>query len=147
MTSFLKAYFNPEKYAIKIPIDKVVADKKIDETRVKQIKKILKSSEEIKPIVVVKHPKKDYYAVLDGHHRYWAQKEIGLEKIKCAIVEDDVGIGFFMTKNGILQPNPKFTKYIRIPLKRFYSFMSDFIKNPELLIKKQKNNKFGGKDR
>jgi hypothetical protein len=27
-----------------------------------------------KAIVVVKRPEKEYYAVLDGYHRFWAQK-------------------------------------------------------------------------
>ena len=96
----------------------------------------------IKAIVVVKHPKKDYYAVLDGHHRFWAQKTLGYATIKCAVIEDFFGLGFHMTKNGIFQPDPRFTRYVRIPLKRFYSYITEFIKDPENSLKKIDNKLF-----
>jgi hypothetical protein len=100
---------------------------------------MIKTGEKIKAIVVVKHPKKDFYAVLDGHHRFWAQKISGKKSIKCAVVEDFFGLGYHMTKNGLFQPDPRFTKFIRIPLKRFYSYINEFIKDPELILRNMKN--------
>jgi hypothetical protein len=147
MANFFKAYINPNKYSKILPIQKIIADSKIDKKYVKKIVNIIKSGEKIKAIVVVKHPKKNYYAVLDGHHRYWAFKILKIPYIKCAVVEDFFYIGFYMTKNGLLQPDPRITKYIRIPLKRFYLYINNFIRNPEKLIKKinkiikEKNNK------
>jgi len=140
MVSFLKAYTNPDKYAVEIPIKKILADLKVDFYGINRIISIIEANKKLKTIVVVKHPKKDYYAVLDGHHRFWAQKILGYESIKCAVVEDFIGLGFHMTKNGIFQPDPKITKYIRIPLKRFYSFMTEFIREPEKLFNKLRVN-------
>ena len=107
----------------------------MDTQGIKKIIKQIKLGKSIKSIVVVKHPKKEYYAVLDGHHRFWALKILGRTTIKCAIVEDYLGLGFYLTKEGIFQPNPKITKYIRIPLKRFNQYIIDFIKSPEKMFK------------
>jgi hypothetical protein len=142
MVNLLKAYSNPDKYAEDIPIDKLVADLKVDVEGVNRIIKMIKSGEVIKSIVVVKHPKKNYYAVLDGHHRFWAQKALCYPMIKCAVVEDFFGLGFHMTKNGIFQPDPIFTKHVRIPLKRFYTYISKFIKEPEMLLREINNKLF-----
>jgi len=136
MVTFIKAYTNPNKYAQDISINNIVADVKVDFNGIKKIISDIESGKELKAIVIVKHPKKNYYAVLDGHHRFWAKKILGYKKIKCAVIEDMIGIGFHLTKNGIFQPDPKITKYIRIPLKRVYTYMSEFIKDPEHLIKK-----------
>jgi hypothetical protein len=134
MTNFIKAITNPDKYSIEVPIHKIVADNKVDENWIQNIIVHLKSGKTVKSIVVVKHPDKDYFAVLDGHHRYWAQKELDMKTIKCAVVEDFIGLGFYLTKEGVFQPNPKITKYIRIPIKRFNQYIYEFIKNPEKLF-------------
>lgn len=134
MINFLKAYTNPNKYAQNVNTKKIVADTKVDFDGVNRLIKIIESGVELKSIVIVKHPKKDYYAVLDGHHRFWAYKILNYKRIKCAVIEDIFGIGFHLTKNGYFQPDPKITKYIRIPLKRIYSYMTEFINQPEKLI-------------
>ena len=136
MASFLKAYTNPNKYAQLIPTKKIIADLKVDLKGINRIVEQIESGERIKSIVIVKHPKKEYYAVLDGHHRFWAQKILGFNNIECAVIEDFIGLGFHLTKNGLLQPDPKITKYIRIPLKRIYSYINEFILYPEDIIKK-----------
>ena len=136
MVTFLKAYTNPNKYAQYIITKQIVADIKVDLDGVNRLINQIESGRELKAIVIVKHPKKDYYAVLDGHHRFWAQKALGYTTIKCAVVEDFFGLGFHMTKNGIFQPDPRFTRYVRIPLKRFYSYITEFIKDPENSLKK-----------
>jgi hypothetical protein len=138
MVNFFKAYSHPDKYSIDLPLEKIVAVDKVDMGGIQRIIHKVKSGESIKTIVVVKHPEKEYFAVLDGHHRFWALKELGMSTIKCAVVEDSIGLGFYLTKKGVFQPNPKITKYIRIPLKRFNQYITDFIKTPEKLIKKQK---------
>jgi hypothetical protein len=121
-----------------LPIDKIVADYKVDIKGIKKIINEINAGNSIKSIVVVKHPEKEYYAVLDGHHRFWAFKELGISTIKCAVVEDSIGLGFHLTKEGAFQPNPAITKYIRIPLKRFNRYFIDFLKDPEKLFRKPK---------
>jgi hypothetical protein len=140
MVTFLKAYTNPNKYAEYIDTKYIVADIKVDLDGIKRIINHIESGKKLKAIVIIKHPKKKYYAVLDGHHRFWAQKILGYKKIKCAVIEDMIGIGFHLTKNGVFQPDPKITKYIRIPLKRIYSYISEFISEPEEIIKKMNKN-------
>ncbi len=142
MVTFLKAYTNPNKYAQYIITKQIVADIKVDLDGVNRLINQIESGKELKAIVIVKHPKKEYYAVLDGHHRFWAQKILGYNKIKCAVIEDIFGIGFHLTKNGIFQPDPKITKYIRIPLKRIYSYIAEFIDEPEKIINKMNKKKF-----
>lgn len=139
MVAFIKAYTNPNKYAQDITIKKIVADLKVDLDGIHRVINQIESGKELKAIVIVKHPKKDYYAVLDGHHRFWAQKILGYTKIKCAVIEDIIGIGFHLTKNGIFQPDPKITKYVRIPLKRVYSYITEFINEPEKIINEMNN--------
>jgi len=136
MVSFLKAYTNPNKYSQYIFTKQIVADIKVDLDGVNRLIMLIESGKKIKAIVIVKHPKIDYYAVLDGHHRFWAQKILGYDKIKCAVIEDIFGIGFHLTKNGIFQPDPKITKHIRIPLKRIYTYITEFINEPETIINK-----------
>ena len=36
-------------------------------------------------IVVLKHPHEEYYAVLDGHHRFYAYYELGPKELRVAI--------------------------------------------------------------
>lgn len=141
MPSFLKAYSNPDKYAINLPSDKIIADKKVDKNGIQRYKDLIKSGKETKAIVVVKHPDKEYYAVLDGHHRFWAHKELEISTIKSAVIEDYIGLGFYLTKKGLFQPDPIITKYIRTPLKEFKKYMTDFIKNPEKMIQNNKRKK------
>ena len=138
MTNLLKAISNPNKYAIELPINKIVADNKIEKKGIQKIINDIESGKSIKSIVVVKHPEKEYFAVLDGHHRYWALRELGKSTIKCAVVEDSIGLGFYLTKEGVFQPNPIITKHIRIPIKRFNQYFINFLKNPEKLFKKTK---------
>ena len=138
MINFLKAVSNPDKYAIELPISKIVADNKVEVKWVQQIINDIKCGKSIKSIVVVKHPEKEYFAVLDGHHRFWALKELGMSTIKCAVVGDSIGLGFYLTKEGVFQPNPIITKYIRIPIKRFNQYIIDFLKNPEKFFRKSK---------
>lgn len=136
MVTFIKAYTNPNKYAQYISTKEIVADIKVDLNGINRLITQIESGKEIKAIVIVKHPKKNYYAVLDGHHRFWAQKILGYDKMKCAVIEDFFGLGFHLTRNGIFQPDPKITKYIRIPLKRIYSYITEFINEPEKTINK-----------
>lgn len=127
MTDFFNAYFNPNKFAVDLPMQKLIADDKVDIIGVERFKKKIKSGDPIRSIVVVKHPRKDFFAVLDGHHRFWAYKELGYNSIKCAIVEDYIGLGYFITKEGGFQPHPKITKHVRIPLKRYNRYLIDYI--------------------
>jgi hypothetical protein len=111
-------YFNREKYKESIDIDKIVADKKVSPEGVKRYEAIIEAGKEVGIIVVVKHPNKKQYAVLDGHHKYWAGRNKNLKKMNCAVVIDLLGSLFYLTIKGYLQPPPEFTQYIRIPLKR-----------------------------
>ncbi len=139
MTDLFRAYALPERYAKEIPIDQVVCDTKVDEDRVEELRKGCKDPCRFKALVVVKHPKQDIYAVLDGHHRFWAAWRSGAPTIRAAVVDDYIGLGFRLTQRGTFQPSPEVTRYIRMPLKRFKAQMEQFLKNPEEVLRQQLN--------
>jgi len=148
----LDIFLFPEKYSVPLPIDQIVADAKVDVDGVIRYKEQLAAGMQIRPIVVVKHPRKDLYAVVDGHHRFFAQIEFGQKDIDCAVIQDFVGFMFQLTKDGWLQPHPAFTKHVRVPILEFHQkldqsinqdfrqnvkqFLADFNQNPEKLIEK-----------
>jgi hypothetical protein len=126
MTDLIRAYTMPDRFAVDLPIDKIVCDENIDYEYVKKLAGKMDASK-LTPIVVIKHPDKELYAVLDGHHRFKAARLKGLNKIKAAVVDDYVGLGFELTRQGVFQPSPEFTKYVRLPLKRFIEYMQNFL--------------------
>jgi hypothetical protein len=125
---------NPDRYARAIPIEKLVADRKVYAKGVDRYKRMLEQGKDLGTIIVVKHPRKDLYAVLDGHHRFWAQKESGIKAVECAVITDYYGLTFHLTKHGVWQPSPEFTRRVRIPLIRwgegFMRFLKDFREDP-----------------
>ena len=77
----MDVFQNPEKYLVRVPIEEIVADTKVSREGVERYKQRIKSGEKIAPVIVVKHPKFEKYAVLDGHHRYYAYLELGKKKL------------------------------------------------------------------
>ena len=123
------ALINPRKYARPMSIDKIIADTKVSNEGVEYYKKKIEANEPIDPIVVVKHPRLDVYAVLDGHHRYWAYKELGKETIDCAIAEDYSSVIFYLTEHGYLQPSADSTKHLRLPAKKMHENLKQFLED------------------
>jgi hypothetical protein len=120
-------FFNPSKYIILLPIEKIVADTKFSQQGVNLYKQKILKNEKINPIIVVKHPRKDLYAVLDGHHRYYAFLETGKKEIECALAGDYSAVIFYLTQHGYLQPIPEFTENIRQPALRFHQNLKQFL--------------------
>jgi hypothetical protein len=127
------AFVNPEKYLIKLPIEKVVADSKVTREGVEWYKQKIASGEKIKPVLVVKHPRKQLYAVLDGHHRYYAFLEMKEKEVDCAITGNYSRVIFYLTKNGYFQPSKEVTKNVRTRILELHEglkqFLSEFAKN------------------
>jgi hypothetical protein len=115
----LPILLHPEDFAEPIPVKMIVADKKVYKEGVEHFVKALKAKEDVGTIVVVKHPKKRLFAVLDGHHRFWAQKEFGVKIISCAVIQDYTGLTFLLTQKGFYQPSPEITKNLRAPIKKW----------------------------
>ena len=120
---------NPLKYAKPIAIDKIIADTKVSKEGVEYYKKKIMSNMPIDPLVVVKHPRLDVYAVLDGHHRYWACKELGKETVDCAVAEDYSSVIFYLTEHGYLQPNAETTVHLRLPAKKMHENLKQFLED------------------
>jgi len=125
----IDVFFNPEKHGVNISVKKITADKKVYREGVERYKNMLKSGRDIGTIVVVKHPEKDFYTVLDGHHRFWALKEMKFNEIKCAVIQDPFGFLFGLTKDGYLQPIPELTQFLVVPLKRFEEQLDELKKS------------------
>jgi hypothetical protein len=130
MTDLIRAYAFPERYAVVLPIDRIVCDGKVDQGHVERMLVGFEDTATLKPIVVIKHPRQDVYAVLDGHHRLSAARQRGARTIRAAVVDDYVGLGFELTKRGAFQPSPLFTRHVRVPAKRLASYMQRFLKEP-----------------
>jgi len=120
---------NPRKYARPIAIDKIIADTKVSRKGVGYYMKKIEANEPIDPIVVVKHPRLDLYAVLDGHHRYWACKELGKKTIDCALAEDYSSVIFYLTEHGYLQPSAETTEHLRLPAKKMHENLKQFLED------------------
>ncbi len=118
---------NPHRYARTIAIDKIIADTKVFRQGVEFYKKKIEANEAIDPIVVVKHPRQDAYAVLDGHHRYYAYKELGKDSINCAVAEDISSVIFYLTEHGYLQPSTQTTEHLRVPAKKMHENLKEFL--------------------
>lgn len=139
---------NPKKYSTKIPIDKIVADPKASRKGIEHYKQRIVEGHELKPLVVVKHPKQDIFAVLDGHHRFYAQLESGMKETEAAIIAYNSHLAFDLTKGGWLQPSTLFTEKVRMPVNKFRrhfsNYLSVFRNNPKKLfaIKQKMKMKF-----
>ena len=134
----LPILMDPDKFCQPVPVEKIVADRKVYKRGVRRYKRIIGAGRDIRALIVVKHPTKDLYAVLDGHHRFWAQKELGGDIVDCAIIQDYHGLIFYLTKGGFLQPVPKFTQYIRVPLIKWgaglLKYLKRFLENPRSMF-------------
>ena len=130
----IDVFSNPEKYFVRLPIDKIVADTKVFPEAVEMYKRKIESGEKIALVIVVKHPRYNVYAVLDGHHRYYAYLGLGRKKIDCALAGDISSLVFFIAERGYLQPNPNAKELIKNPEIRFHDkiqeFLQDFLKEP-----------------
>lgn len=129
---------NPKKYSQKISIDKIVADPKASRKGIEHYKQKISEGHGLKPLVVVKHPKQDIFAVLDGHHRFYAQLETGMKETEAAIIAYNSNLAFDLTKGGWLQPPSKFTESVRMPFNKFRrhfaNYLTTFRNNPKKLF-------------
>ena len=128
-------FLNPSKYLKRLPLQEIVADTRIYRKGVERYKKKIANGESVPPIIVVKHPTKELYAVLDGHHRYYAYVELGREEIDCALAGNVSAVIFYMTEHGLFQPPSGLTEHIRVPAFEFNAkvkqFLSDFSNDPQ----------------
>ena len=88
---------------------------------------------------MVKHPEFDVYAVLDGHHRYYAYLETGRKEVECALAGDFSSVLFYLTEHGFFQPNLEIKGEMRKPVLQLHEniqdFLQNFLKNPEKVKK------------
>lgn len=141
----IDVFANPEKYLLRLPIEKIVADTKVDPEAIEMYKKKIENGEEIEPLIVVKHPKFDLYAVLDGHHRYYALLESGKKEVDCALAGDFSSLLFYMTEHGYFQPKPQTKEENQKKIIHLHEnvqdFLQNFLKAPENLRKPKRENR------
>ena len=125
----IDVFANPEKYLVRLPIKKLVADTKVDPEAIEMYKKKIQNGEKIEPLIVVKHPKFDVYAVLDGHHRYYALLELGKKKVDCALAGDFSSLMFYMTEHGYFQPKPESKEENQKKIIHLHENVQDFLHN------------------
>ena len=125
MTDLWRAKTIPGKYTVNLPFDKIVSDNIVDNEYVRRLAK--KDTSKFEPILVIKHPNAELYTVLDGHHRFKAAKLSGRKTIKAVVVDDFRGLGFEIARRGVFQSSPEFTRYVRLPLRKFMGRVRDFL--------------------
>ncbi len=125
MTDLISAYTAPEEHCVELNVDDIVSDDNVDDEYAQQLAE--HDTSELPPIIVLKHPEKQLYAVLDGHHRLRAARIRKTKTIRAVVVDDYTGLGFDLTRRGMLQPSKEVTRYIRVPLKRFTEQMRSFL--------------------
>ena len=125
----IDVFANPEKYLMCLPIEKIVADTKVSVEAIELYKQKIRNREKIPPIIVVKHPRFDVYAVLDGHHRYYACLEMGRKEIECALAGDFSSVLFYLTEQGFFQPNLETKGEMRKPVLKLHENLQDFLQN------------------
>jgi len=133
--TLLEALLQPEKYSKVLPMEQIVADPKVDSDGVARYKTQIQAGKQLRPIVVVKHPFTTLYAVIDGHHRFFAKLESGQSTIDCVVIPDLTGLLYELSKEGWLQPPPSVTKYLRGPFFELQDTLRqhllDFQQNPK----------------
>lgn len=125
----IDVFQNPEKYLVWVPIEEIVADTKVSREGVEGYKQKIKNGEKIAPIIVVKHPKFKKYAVLDGHHRYYAYLELGKREVDCALAGDYSSVIYYMTEHGYFQPGAEVRKEIHKQVIRMHENIQEFLDN------------------
>ncbi len=127
-----------------MPIEKIVADTKVSHEAIELYKQKIKNGEKIAPLIVVKHPRLDLYAVLDGHHRYYTLLEMGKKMVDCAFAGDFSSVIFYLTEHGFFQPNPETkrrnAKTSTTAARKHSGLSSKFSKRPRQNEKAQKRN-------
>lgn len=125
----IDVFANPEKYLICLPIERLVADTKVDPEAIEMYKKKIQNGERIAPLIVIKHPNFEVYAVLDGHHRYYALLEMGKKMINCALAGDFSSVIFYMTEHGYFQPKPETKEEDQKKILHLHENVQDFLQN------------------
>jgi hypothetical protein len=120
-------FVNPAQYARPIATKKIVADKKFSREGVDFYKQKIIKKEKVDPIIVVKHPRKKIYAVLDGHHRYYAYRELRVKYINSALAGNYSSVIFYLTEHGYFQPSSQVTGNLRKPIKEFHQNLKEFL--------------------
>ena len=90
---------------------KVIADTNAHRQIVECYRCKIANGESILPIVVIKNPGKDIYAVLDGHYRYYACLESVIEEMKCAFAGDFSSLVVLAARYGFFQSAGEITEY------------------------------------
>lgn len=117
--TLLDALLCPEKYCETLSTDQIVADTKVDLDGVARYVTQIQAGRQLRPIVVVKHPRTTLYAVIDGHHRFFAHLASRQLTINCVVIPDLTGLLYELSKEGWLQPPTSVTKYLRRPFLEF----------------------------
>jgi protein-tyrosine phosphatase len=107
----IDVFVHPDKHLLCLSIEKIVSDTKVSRQIVELYKRKIVNGETLLAIVVLKNPGKDIYAVLDGHHRYYACLELGKKEITCAFAGDFSGLVFLMARYGFFQPATEIIEY------------------------------------
>jgi protein-tyrosine-phosphatase len=128
-------FIHPENHLLRLSIGKITSDTKVNRKIVEYYKNKIADGESISPIVVLKNPGKELYAVLDGHHRYYASLELRIKEMNCAFAGDFSGLVFTMARYGFFQPTEEVIEYTDLIIhKRFRYYSGKGLKQVRLFF-------------
>jgi protein-tyrosine phosphatase len=133
----IDVFVHPENHLIYVPTEQIMADTKVSRKIVELYKRKVANGESILPIVVLKNPGKDMYAVLDGHHRYFAYLELRRKEMTCAFAGDFSGLVFTLARYGFFQPAAEIKEYTTIMIHIGVSnYVGKVLKPPRIFFQK-----------
>ena len=115
---------------------KVKADTNVHRQIVECYRCKIANGESVLPIVVIKNPGKDIYAVLDGRHRYHARVclEWGIREMKCAFAGDFSSLVVLVARYGFFQSSGEITEYNLVVQVGIRHYLGKGLKYPRMFF-------------
>lgn len=131
VSALAKVSLAPDDYTRWVRMDEIECDSVVHIPKVRKFIELLKEGKRFPPIQAIRHPlypEVRKYAVLNGHHRYFAYKALGRKRIQVIVIEGGTyGVLYELTKRGVFQVNDKYQAFIRNPVEKW--FRKRFIKD------------------
>jgi len=125
LRALAKVALAPDEYTRWVNIDQLECDTVIHKPKLRKFVELMKDKKmRFPPIQAIKHPlwpKVKRYAVLNGHHRYFAYRVLKRKRIQAILVEGgSYGILYELTKRGVFQVNDTYQAVIRNPIEKIF---------------------------
>ena len=123
-TALAKVALAPDDYTHWVRMCELECDSVVHIPKVKKFIELVKKGVVFPPIQAIRHPlwpEIRKYAILNGHHRYFAYKALGRKRIQVIVIDAGAyGVLYELTKRGVFQVNDRFQAVIRNPIEKWF---------------------------